>query len=577
MIYYDNKEFSNETKFDVYILNKYLTKTYGKEKAITLIQKYKKDLNKLAKSLGKQNIAFFCEYFLRKIFVVSDDNEARTLSRSHYDMWKLLNETFVQDKQDKVNIVVSRGFAKTTVCDLALSVWLICYNKSAFTLLIAKRDDDATQFLDSIKKVFTENNMIIDNFGLLINRQKYKVNANECEFANGTYIRAMGSTTSCRGANFKGIRPTVVIGDDAQAEVDILTEDAREKKYNRWLKEVEQVGDKAVYRHGKKIKSATKIVSIGTVLHIDCLISRLSRNKDYKTFLRRAIILEPDQTVEDIFESELWLECKKIYFNDKALDSKADAKRFYEEHKDEMKFPVLWEEKWDCFNDLAVQYWENRISFMSEMMNDATSIGEKWFKSVRTEPKEYFSELNYSKTMLCVDPASTTNKKSDYTAIILGSQTSNRDFVYVRDLLMQRLTFDQYCNKVVEMLVKHEDITHICIEKNTFQGADVLKIQELIDLEPKLKRRKFEFINKMQRANKDEKISTIIDMMNNGQIIINKDCEDSKEVIQQITEFQGQQYSVHDDAPDCIAECVTKLKDMKQISKITLLDRSLLF
>ena len=131
MIHYDNKEFSNETKFDVYILNKYLTKTYGKEKAITLIQKYKKDLNKLAKSLGKQNIAFFCEYFLRKIFVVSDDNEARTLSKSHYDMWELLNETFVQDKQDKVNIVVSRGFAKTTVCDLALSVWLICYNKSA--------------------------------------------------------------------------------------------------------------------------------------------------------------------------------------------------------------------------------------------------------------------------------------------------------------------------------------------------------------------------------------------------------------------------------------------------------------
>ena len=151
---------------------------------------------------------------------------------------------------------------------------------------------------------------------------------------------------------------------------------------------------------------------------------------------------------------------------DEILDSKADAKRFYEEHKDEMKFPVLWEEKWDCFNDLAIPYWENRISFMSEMMNDATSIGEKWFKSVRTEPKEYFSELDYNKTMLCVDPASTTNKKSDYTAIILGSQTLNSDFVYVRDLVMQRLTFEQYCNKVVETLVKHEDIMHICIEKN---------------------------------------------------------------------------------------------------------------
>ena len=50
---------------------------------------------------------------------------------------------------------------------------------------------------------------------------------------------------------------------DYQSEDDILTEDARTKKYNRWTKEVEQVGDKAVFRNGKKIKSATKIIAIG--------------------------------------------------------------------------------------------------------------------------------------------------------------------------------------------------------------------------------------------------------------------------------------------------------------------------
>ena len=206
-------------------------------------------------------------------------------------------------------------FAKTTIFDLAISVWLICYEKSKFTLIGAKKDDDATQFVDSIKKIFKENKKIIDNFGLLISK-KLKVNANEIEFANGMYIRAVGSASSVRGANFKGVRPTVVIADDYQDEKDILTEDSREKKYNRWTKEIEQVGDKAVFRNGKKIKSATKIISIGTVLHIDCLMSKLSRNRDYKTILKRAIILKPDQTVEDIFESDLWLQCKKLYFND---------------------------------------------------------------------------------------------------------------------------------------------------------------------------------------------------------------------------------------------------------------------
>lgn len=572
MIYYDNKEFENESKFEVYVLTKYLIKHYGKQTAIALIEKNINNLDKVAKLLGEKDIAFFCQYFLSDIFIVKDSNEARQLSEAHYEMWELANKTFIEDSYDKLNIICPRGFAKTTIFDLAISIWLICYKKSKFTLLGAKKDDDAIQFVDSIKKVFRENKKIIDSFGKLINNKKFKVNANEIEFTNDTYIRAVGSASSVRGANWKGIRPSVVIADDYQDEKDILTDDARTKKYNRWTKEIEQVGDKAVYRNGKKIKSATKIISIGTVLHIDCLMSRLSRNKDYYTILKRAIILEHEQTVDDIFESDLWLQCKKLYFNDKDINSKETAKQFYLDNKEDMKFPVLWEEKWDCFDDLAIPYWENRISFMSELMNDASSIGEKWFKSVRKEIEEYFKDIYYSKTMLCVDPASTTNKKSDYTAMVVGSSASN-NFTYIRDIIMQKLEFNQYCKKVVEVLEAHEDITHIYIEKNTYQGADIAKIKELIAQNPKIRTRKFIWINEMQKKNKDEKISTIVDQVNNGQIIFNKDCEDSKEAIQQLLDFQGQLYSLHDDFVDCVAECVIRLKEIKtNKGKLTIIE-----
>ena len=81
----------------------------------------------------------------------------------------------------------------------------------------------------------------------------------------------------------------------------------------------------------------------------------------------------------------------------------------------------------------------------------------------------------------------------------------------------------------------------------------------------------------MQRKNKDEKISTIIDSINNGQIIINKDCEDSREAIEQIMEFQGQKYSLHDDFVDTLAECYNRIKEIKTLGKITFLDRRLLF
>ncbi|MCS6110389.1 terminase [Clostridium botulinum] len=574
MIYFDNLKFDTELKYEVYLLNKYLTKHYDSKTSKALMEANNSDLDELARALGEIDIEFFCLYFMSDTFVVKDSNVARQLSKGHYELWDIANDIFIKDKHDKAAIIEPRGFAKTTIFDMAVSVWLHCYKKSLFTLLGAKTDTDATQFLDSIKKVFNENKKIIKCFGKLINAKKFTVNANEVEFTNGTYIKTVGSGTSVRGANWGGIRPTVFIGDDFQDEKNILTDAARDKQYSKWTKEIEEVGDKAVFRNGKKIKSATKVIAIGTVLHIDCLMSRLSRNNDYFTILRSAIILDKEQTVEDIFESDLWQQCHDIYFDEKLnKDERKDkAKQFYEDHKEEMQFPVWWPEKWDCFNDLAVKYWENRVAFMSELMNNASSIGEKWFKSVRTQTKEEIEQHDFTKTMLSVDPASTTNKKSDSTNIMVGSKAIN-DFTYIRDIVHRKMTFNQYCEKVVEVLERNLDVTHINVEKNTYQGADVIKIKELIATSEALKGKKYEWINEMQKKNKDEKISTIVDAVNNGQIIIVSDCEDSKNAIDEIEDFQGQLYSVHDDAPDNLAELENKIKTIQIIGKVTILDR----
>lgn len=593
MIYFDNRQFDTEVKYDVYLLKKYLTKHYDEDTAIALLKNNSSDIDKLAKALGERDIEFFCLYFMSDTFVpkgLNDDNSepedhkanvARRLSKGHYELWDIANEIFVEDKRDKAAIIEPRGYAKTTIFDMAVSVWLHCYKKSLFTLLGAKTDTDATQFLDSIKKVFNENQKIIKNFGRLIdfkavkiNGERYTVNANEVEFTNGTYIRTVGSGTSVRGANWGGIRPTVFIGDDFQDEKNILTDAAREKQYSKWTKEVEEVGDKAVYRNGKKIKAATKIIAIGTVLHVDCLMSKLARNNDYYTVLRRAIVLKDNETVKDIFESPLWMECHDIYFNEKLNEDerKEKARQFYEDHKEEMQFETWWPEKWDCFNDLAIKYWENRAAFMSELMNDATSIGEKWFKSVATRTKEEIDDHIFTKTMLCIDPASTAKKKSDFTAMAVGSKATN-DFTYIRDLLMKKLEYEQYCKKAVEILERNLDVTHISIERNTFQGADVVRIKELIADSEVLKGKKYEWINEMQKKNKDEKISTVVDPMNNGQIIICSECEDSKEAVKQILDFQGQLYTPHDDMIDCISELENKIKTIEVTQFATFIDR----
>jgi hypothetical protein len=92
-------------------------------------------------------------------------------------------------------------------------------------------------------------------------------------------------------------------------------------------------------------------------------------------------------------------------------------------------------------------------------------------------------------------------------------------------------------------LVDYKDITHIYIEKNTYSGSDVNKLKELIAVNPKLRYRKFEFINEMQHKNKDEKIDTIVSDINNGRLIFNTDDIDFQN---QIMDFAGQNFSEHD-------------------------------
>lgn len=188
-IYYDDIEFEDEEVFELFVLRRYLTKHYGYDQAIEFINTI--DIKTLAKSLGKQDIGFFCEYFLRSIFVPSDDNEAKKLSPDHYELWELANRIFIKDEIDKANIVCPRCFAKTTIFDLAVIVWCVCYEESIFTILINKDKDGATKFLEEIKKVFLGSEKIIENFGYLIDRKKFTVNQAEIQFTNGCDLQSV--------------------------------------------------------------------------------------------------------------------------------------------------------------------------------------------------------------------------------------------------------------------------------------------------------------------------------------------------------------------------------------------------
>ncbi|WP_404443457.1 hypothetical protein LG307_14800 [Sutcliffiella horikoshii] len=214
-------------------------------------------------------------------------------------------------------------------------------------------------------------------------------------------------------------------------------------------------------------------------------------------------------------------------------------------------------------------------------MCNVENIGDKWFKSNVSKSRDDIEENTFTKTMLTIDTAGVKNKdrkRSDSFSFVVGSAATN-NFKYVRSGQLRKFNeFDEYINHVIDLLYTYEDITHIYIEKNTYNGLDVERIQQEIakDEHSKLAVRQIVFINEMQRKNKDEKISTIVSDVNNGRIIF---CSERVEndFLEQLMDFAGQKFTLHDDAVDSVAEFANRIEDIEVRNKrLQTLDRKLL-
>ena len=553
---------------DIRLLHKYLSKYIHNEtnkdieecQQIAFDRMQSNNLDILARSLGEVSFEFFNLYYLSDIFVPSKNNTARPLATVHFELWQDLENMFLLNTHDKEEFILPRGIGKSTIINLALTVWTHCYRKSIYTIVLANRELDATEFVSQTKKAL-ESDKIVYAFGQLIDSKQRTVNKVECELTNDTKIQAFSSGTSIRGTKYGTVRPTLIIADDYQSEQDILTEQAKDKKYDKWLKEVEEAGEKETVRDGKIIKQATKFLVIGTPLAADCFVNRIRKNVEYKIFHRSVVNFD----IDAYFENNLWWkEFQAILYDEKQLKRLEKAKLYYEQNKEIMEFETIWS-KYNCF-DIAKAYFVKRNQFLQELMCDCENVGQKWIKSLRQQEKEEIESNKWQKTMLTVDPATSNNsaRNYDYCAFCVGSLAFN-GFKYVRKGIIQKLGFNDYILKIISLLREYKDITHIYIEKNVYLGADVIKLNDYISNDKTLKARNIKIINEMQRQNKDLKISAIVDDVNSGQVIFNKE---DKEFNQQIIDFTGQQTSLHDDAIDATTEFIIRIDDIEVIGEM---------
>ncbi|KEI81158.1 hypothetical protein [Clostridium botulinum] len=564
-----------------YLLFKYLTEQFtiagaddSETKVKELILSNSNNLfgyHGLAWQLGKLNMEFFCMYFLQDTFLPKENNAAAPIAKVHKEIWSDIENAIIGEGADQIGRILPRGTGKSVFGTFAGAIWSHCYKHKKYTLICSDIGSTAEKFISDIKNTLLENEYIKKAFGIILNDKdkRYKCNSTQLELTNKTFIEAISSASPMRGRKYDNCRPDFIILDDYQSEDDVRTEQARENKWKRYSDDVKYASQKAVIRNGKTIKKGTTFIALGTLQHKECFYSRLLKMPTWKFKKEKGVLLED---IDLYFTTGLWGKFKSILFNFKNENRLEDAKEFYWQHQEEMKFPLLWSEFWDCL-DIALSYYENPSSFKQEVQGDVDSIGQKWFKGVRTETRKEIETHTFIKTMLLIDPASGGGKKNDYSAFLVGSIGDN-NLKYARKAELAKINartdFDKYVDHAIKLLKDYIDVTHLYIEKNTFNGADANAIENKINDDPMLRNRSITIINEHQKKNKDDKISTLIPYINKGQIIF---AEEDGEFTEQVVDFRGQKYSVHDDAPDITAEFSLRIENIEVVENIILLDR----
>ena len=538
----------------------------------------------LAWQLGQISLEFFCLYFLQDIYLPKEDNAAAPMAKVHHEMWRDIQESVIGTGPEQLGRVLSRGTGKSAFGTLGPSCWVVAYKHKTYVLICSDIGSTAEKFIKDIKDNMIDNEYIENAFGKMLDdkNRDFICNSTQLEFTNRTFIEAISSSSPMRGRKYRNTRPDLIILDDYQSEDDVRTEEARAKKWKKYSDDVKFAKQRPVKRDGKVIKKGTVLLAWGTQQHKECFYSRLLKSatwkfKKYKGVLIDDFVNEKGEKVNGLdyyFSHGPWKEFSDILHDFKNENRLEDSKEFYYKNEKDMQFPTLWSEFWDCL-ELALDYFENPNSFKQEVQGDVDSIGEKYFKRVNTEPRKIIETHEFIKTMLCVDPAASGGANNDYCAFLVGSEGSNNN-KYARKAKLEKINarkeFDKYIQKMIDYLIEYVDITHVNIEKNTFNGADANQLEKAISEHPVLKYRNITIINEMQRRNKDDKISTIVPYVNNGTFVF---AEEDKEFIEQLMEFAGQKFTVHDDAADVSAEFWLKIDEIKVVRRVQLLDRKL--
>jgi predicted phage terminase large subunit-like protein len=444
----EDPEIKNNEEYQKKLFDEYVMRgtDHRKEREQLLVRSWKGEPLMGEHGLRRELAAFDLQYFGRAYLSHYFKRKSPHFHEELDEIWTngvlkgmnpAKNAKEISYKNGSRNAVAApRGHAKSTNFTFKDDLHAILYGYKHYILILSDSSEQAEGFLEDIKTELEENGNIIMDFGELKGDRTWKTGVILTK--NGIKVEAIGSGKKVRGRKHRNWRPDLIVLDDIENDENVNTPDQR-KKLKSWF-------DKAVSKAGD---TYTDIMYIGTILHYDSLLSKVLVNPEYETKKYRAVISFATNT-------KLWDEWEAIYTNLFDDDHKANARKFYEEHEQEMLAgtEVLWKEKLPYYSLMVERVSAGEAAFNSELQNDPVdpdnaTFNPEWFDFYEPElmdwkkPEFVFIGAN--------DPSLGKNKKSDTSSIINIALSTKTGYMYVVDASVEKRKPDVIIDDVFEM------------------------------------------------------------------------------------------------------------------------------
>lgn len=414
-------------------------------------------------------------------------------------VWK--NDKILLDIERYTEIMLPRGFSKTTLVGIAATLRGIAYLDWNFLVYVSETLGHATMQMTNVKRELETNIRFRSIYGDLVpsNSSPLKWTNDIAELLNGQIIVARGRGGQIRGLNHRGQRPDRVIVDDVEDKESVSTPEQREKT-RKWA-----FGD--LMPALPEMNPDAQMLALGTLLHQDALLVTLAKDPQWLPIIFGAY----DRQNELIWPENL-------------DDDKLAAKK--------ISYANVGE------NNLYWMEYHNQIRD-----EDQALFKQSYFKN--GPPPE-----GLRKAIYC-DPAISKEQRADYAVIeVVGMAESGHIYVlekWKKKGAEPREIVDAY----FEMAKRHQ-IDPRChgIESNGYQAALVYLLRE----EMFRKKYYFEPIAVTNRKKKTERIKGILQpRFAGGYITFCCDCSD---IVSILLDFPN---NSHEDEADALAGAVALL------------------